>query len=116
VSSDLGSRPGLSLASLESLLMSGLRNISDPRALALVLEQAEEKLAKDMHPDPYRGKSLHGLYSSADARRSDIVPRRNEVVSPGHLSVASKGKGQKLIVALPSLTDRERNAPVSPTS
>lgn len=30
------------------------RNISDPRALALVLEQAEERLAKDMHPDPYR--------------------------------------------------------------
>ncbi|KAI9633002.1 uncharacterized protein MKK02DRAFT_40382 [Dioszegia hungarica] len=30
------------------------RNISDPRALALVLEQAEERLAKDLHPDPYR--------------------------------------------------------------
>lgn len=31
-----------------------LRNISDPRALAIVLEQAEERLAKDLHPDPYR--------------------------------------------------------------
>nr|XP_031859704.1 uncharacterized protein CI109_004776 [Kwoniella shandongensis]KAA5526776.1 hypothetical protein CI109_004776 [Kwoniella shandongensis] len=30
------------------------RNITDPRALALVLEQAEEKLAKEAHPDPYR--------------------------------------------------------------
>lgn len=30
------------------------RNITDPRALALVLEQAEEKLAKGIHPDPYR--------------------------------------------------------------
>lgn len=30
------------------------RNITDPRALALVLEQAEAKLAKEAHPDPYR--------------------------------------------------------------
>nr|ODN95519.1 NADH dehydrogenase (ubiquinone) 1 beta subcomplex 9 [Cryptococcus depauperatus CBS 7855] len=30
------------------------RNITDPRALAIVLEQAEEKLAKRLHPDPYR--------------------------------------------------------------
>lgn len=29
-------------------------NISDPRALAIVLEQAEARLAKDAHPDPYR--------------------------------------------------------------
>jgi len=34
-----------------------LRNITDPRALALVLEQAEAKLAKEAHPDPYRRKS-----------------------------------------------------------
>ncbi|BEI83992.1 hypothetical protein CcaverHIS002_0405960 [Cutaneotrichosporon cavernicola] len=30
------------------------RNISEPRALAIVLEQAEARLAKDAHPDPYR--------------------------------------------------------------
>ncbi|RXK36359.1 NADH dehydrogenase (ubiquinone) 1 beta subcomplex 9 [Tremella mesenterica] len=30
------------------------RNITDPRALALVLEQAEARLAKEAHPDPYR--------------------------------------------------------------
>ncbi|CAD6569909.1 MAG: hypothetical protein TREMPRED_005503 [Tremellales sp. Tagirdzhanova-0007] len=30
------------------------KDINDPRALALILEQAEERLAKDMHPDPYR--------------------------------------------------------------
>lgn len=33
------------------------RNITDPRALALVLEQAEAKLAKEAHPDPYRRES-----------------------------------------------------------
>ncbi|ORY34902.1 hypothetical protein BCR39DRAFT_515479 [Naematelia encephala] len=30
------------------------RNIADPRALALVLEQAEADLAKKLHPDPYK--------------------------------------------------------------
>ncbi|KAK1923800.1 hypothetical protein DB88DRAFT_492493 [Papiliotrema laurentii] len=30
------------------------RNITDPRALAIVLEQAEAKLAEELHPDPYR--------------------------------------------------------------
>lgn len=35
-----------------------LRNITDPRALALVLEQAEAKLAKEAHPDPYRRESI----------------------------------------------------------
>lgn len=29
------------------------RNVTNPRALATLLEQAEAKLAKDKHPDPY---------------------------------------------------------------
>ena len=29
------------------------RNITDPRALAIVLEQAEQKLADIAHPAPY---------------------------------------------------------------
>lgn len=38
----------------QQLLTGFTRNITDPRALAIVLEQAEEKLAKGIHPDPYR--------------------------------------------------------------
>lgn len=34
------------------------RNITDPRALALVLEQAEARLERELHPDPYRRESL----------------------------------------------------------
>lgn len=30
------------------------RNITDPRALAIVLEQAEDRLARRLHPDPVR--------------------------------------------------------------
>ncbi|EJT48990.1 hypothetical protein A1Q2_07939 [Trichosporon asahii var. asahii CBS 8904] len=29
------------------------RNVSDPRALAIILEKAEENLRKNQHPDPY---------------------------------------------------------------
>ncbi|KAF9031788.1 hypothetical protein BDZ89DRAFT_984423 [Hymenopellis radicata] len=29
------------------------RNVHDPRALAVILERAEAKLAQDKHPDPY---------------------------------------------------------------
>ena len=32
------------------------RNITDPRALAIVLEQAEKRLADERHPDPYKGE------------------------------------------------------------
>ena len=35
-------------------LLTTRRNITDPRALAIVLEQAEENLARNLHPDPYR--------------------------------------------------------------
>lgn len=37
-------------------------NITDPRALAIVLEQAEARLAKDAHPDPYRRELLASDY------------------------------------------------------
>ena len=44
-----------------------LRNITDPRALALVLEQAEAKLAKEAHPDPYRRKlAILSTFAGAD--------------------------------------------------
>lgn len=62
-----------------------VRNITDPRALALVLEQAEAKLAKEIHPDPYRRRSHDqtGQSSWAD-RYSTSVPRRYKMVcSPG---------------------------------
>lgn len=31
----------------------GYRDVHDPRALAVILEKAEEDLAKRKHPDPY---------------------------------------------------------------
>ena len=31
----------------------GKRNVHDPRALAVILEKAEEELARKRHPDPY---------------------------------------------------------------
>lgn len=46
------------------------RNIQDPRALALVLEQAEERLANDIHPDPYRREPLP-LLTLANIRHSN---------------------------------------------
>lgn len=41
-----------------------IRNITDPRALAIVLEQAEAKLAAEAHPDPYRGMCFRLDYCS----------------------------------------------------
>lgn len=38
-----------------------IRNITDPRALALVLEQAEARLERELHPDPYRRTFLAAL-------------------------------------------------------
>jgi hypothetical protein len=62
------------------------RNISDPRALAIVLEQAEKRLADELHPDPYRGEFCLRLWergcmnidNSADrTRRNKMVSRRS---------------------------------------
>lgn len=62
------------------------RNITDPRALAIVLEQAEAKLAKDAHPDPYRREYRHSC--SLDRQltlHSTSLPRRHKVVRTGLL-------------------------------
>jgi hypothetical protein len=40
------------------------RNVHDPRALAAVLEKAEEELARKRHPDPYV-RAYFGYFSSA---------------------------------------------------
>ncbi|KAL7424968.1 hypothetical protein Q5752_000655 [Cryptotrichosporon argae] len=47
------------------------RNITDPRALALVLEQAEAKLAREAHPDPYRPS----LFPDGTKWERNIPPR-----------------------------------------
>jgi hypothetical protein len=36
-----------------SILLWAQRNVHDPRALAVILEKAEEELARKRHPDPY---------------------------------------------------------------
>jgi NADH dehydrogenase (ubiquinone) 1 beta subcomplex subunit 9 len=36
-----------------SILLGMERNVHDPRALAVILEKAEEELARKRHPDPY---------------------------------------------------------------
>jgi hypothetical protein len=68
-------------------------NITDPRALAIVLEQAEAKLAKELHPDPYRREWIcSSLQRSgaaagragrtvADLNDSTALPRWHQVVS-----------------------------------
>ena len=39
------------------------RNVHDPRALAVILEKAEEELARNRHPDPYIRLRLSHLLS-----------------------------------------------------
>lgn len=39
-------------------------NVSDPRALAIILEKAEENLRKNQHPDPYHRESTARLRGS----------------------------------------------------
>jgi len=63
--------------SLETQLT--ISNITDPRALALVLEQAEAKLAKEQHPDPYRREYTDSPASSR-LTGSASLPRRHQVV------------------------------------
>lgn len=62
------------------------RNITDPRALALVLEQAEAKLAKEIHPDPYRrvsfNLSLDEVSAVQDARRAVRRPEKLTHLQP----------------------------------
>ena len=40
-------------SSLDVLSSYTRRNVHDPRALAAILEKAEEELARKRHPDPY---------------------------------------------------------------
>lgn len=62
------------------------RNVNDPRALAIIFEQAEAKLEREAHPDPYRRESsaVYGLPEGRDTLGltlpSTHVPRRHEVV------------------------------------
>jgi hypothetical protein len=48
------SRPTYHHPSSLFLRISTQRNVHDPRALAAILEKAEEELARKRHPDPYR--------------------------------------------------------------
>ncbi|KAH8985430.1 hypothetical protein EDB86DRAFT_2810223 [Lactarius hatsudake] len=59
------------------------RNVHDPRALAVILEKAEEELARKRHPDPYirASSSVEPLrHSYTRLHCSCCIPRRYKVV------------------------------------
>lgn len=89
-------------------------NITDPRALAIVLEQAEAKLAKELHPDPYRREWIcsslqrsgiaggRASRTRADWNDSTALPRRHQVVSTAdhHPSPPFTGLARRSVVIL----------------
>ncbi|KAI9434444.1 hypothetical protein H4582DRAFT_1977568 [Lactarius indigo] len=55
------------------------RNVHDPRALAAILEKAEEELARKRHPDPYIRASSHlGSVPSLTTKRTTNI-RKSDV-------------------------------------
>ena len=75
------------------------RNVHDPRALAVILEKAEEELARKRHPDPYIRTShpSHAVDRLCDAslKTRSNVPWWFEVV---RLSCAMFALGLLLIL------------------
>jgi hypothetical protein len=66
-----------------SLLSLSKRNVHDPRALAAILEKAEEELARKSHPDPYIRCVFHRVTMPS--------PSHHLFQQPPHSPVARNG-------------------------
>lgn len=94
-------------------------NVSDPRALAIILEKAEENLRKNQHPDPYHREYItlleelpapsavavamerefscsFRLFVQAELTTSSHVPRRHQVGAQHPSQDVHRGGGAPL--------------------
>ena len=100
------------------------RNVHDPRALAVILQKAEEDLARNRHPDPYIRASFSQSPTSLSLRclpcsYSCCIPGRYKVVRSSIYTLRRFPDLTSFVVSVLALllgTRRERNLPVCPHS
>ena len=110
------------------ILLRAERNVHDPRALAVILEKAEEELARKRHPDPYIRASSQSPSGALSVAYTPFLPSLTQLL---HSPVVQSGTwcclrsvGDSLLTLLSRSvvflgllgTRRERNLPVCATS